>query len=607
MRLPVVALLVSLGCAVEDPAGGAPGGDGKADVTGDPVHGNSPYFWAATEYDLFKQAAQAPPFRVGRPLAEADQLTARLQAWADVIHDSVADEVLRTTGEPLVAPRPIVKILPSKQANAWVSGIPICLTGEADLSGIGPARPARTAKLMFLEHDRVREAISLFGAPRPKCIDAASWPSLPDAIAFYNASGTRCRIETSGGKLAVSGDGCGIDPTGPTSAQQLTYYATSPYIHFTTAFLALAEDETSVVGTLTHELGHYYRSHVVSDVVMGRYDYWYVHTDPVETPPRAAADSDAIETRFREVLPFPRPEIAGQKISYRLTDATLHIGGLLAQAAAATPGFACADAVARLEGDWQDEFNGIGAAFVHQATADAYLAFESSLLACAGDIPVTAAGGAGELALSAVREVIRREADDVAGPEVEAGTLAQVLGTLNQRAAVLDRAVAEFRAGLASRRLGNYTAEQEADDVSLGFYARVGLDPQVRIDTYFDLLRQHPDLSDPGVFAGRNGGLSLAECAALQAADWMVDGERVYVPLGNLHDSHHGDCYRWFNLTQQQRAHDHRPSGKPPALGVAWSALRAEAKRVTDAFTPGGPAHAIDPGVDPEGPGIILE
>jgi Zn-dependent protease with chaperone function len=612
----LLLLAILAGCASLDATNESHTAADQPTTAGDqePVIGNAPFFWAVTDYSTFKRIAQAPPFRVGAPLAADDNVTLRLQAWADRLHDAVAADVLASTGEPLIAPRPTIVVVPSRTANAWVSGIPICLTTEpADLAEVGGARPTRTARMVFVENGRLREAFSLFGAPPQTCATAENWPGdLDAAIAFVNAH-SACKIDRAGGRLRVSGADCAIETAGPTTANQLTYYVTSPYIHFTTAMLALAADEHNIVGVITHELGHYYRAHAVSDLVMAKYNFWFEESDPPTTAaPQPVADTGALDAQRDQLFGVPFITVTGQQLSPRLNRAVVAGISQLLPRLAATPGAPCADAVAEL-GDWTEAFRGLGGTSVVQRDAERYLRFEAALRRCDADVPVTVSGGDGALQLAAVQAAVSEYASAFASPPLAAGSLREILDELHARASVRDRAGEDLFATIEARRLGFYTAEQEADAVSLRYYAELGLEPQTRIDGYLDLVRSHPELSDPSVFAARNGGMSLATCDALYAADWTTigaDGTPVpaYVPLGELTDPHHGDCYRRFSLSQVLRAYGYEPSGTPPAFAGPWEDVRAAAQALTDAIfvPPGGVARAPMPGLGGAG-GTIFE
>src|SRR5690606_22397492 len=119
-------------------------GVNEAEATsGAPVHGNEPYFWADTSFADFLATARQPSQRASDYAFDgSDRIAARLQAWADRIHAEVESDVRRTTGEPLVAPKPKIVVVQGKERNAWVTGVNACLLEDADLSKIGaPARP----------------------------------------------------------------------------------------------------------------------------------------------------------------------------------------------------------------------------------------------------------------------------------------------------------------------------------------------------------------------------------------------------------------------------------------------------------------------------------
>jgi hypothetical protein len=563
------------------------------------VFANVPYFWAETDYATFKRIAQAPPFATGAPVSDDDIVRQRLQAWADRMHDEIARDVRAKTGKDLVAPRPIVMVVPAKEANAWVSGVPACVSGESDLSGIGQSgRFEKTAALVFLEHARVKEAFAAFGRPPPECTRPSNWPASDDVLSFFNASGSKCHLErTEADKTKVSGAECSIEMYGPTAAKRLTYYATSPYVHFTTAMVALAREERAIVGVLAHELGHYYRAHAFGEVVMGKYNHWYEQEDPPDQRmPPASADSHDLEARFRRVAPYPIPRVSGQRVSYRLSHALVDgIGSLMERARI------CAPATNLLQDGLRSAFGGFSG-YVDRATREKYLAYEDALLACAGAIDVSDSDADGTLLLEEVQQVVEQDAYRFAEPALEPGTLLSVISTLNERAAVVDREEDDFRATLRSRRLGRYTSEQEADEFSLEYYARVGLEPKTRIDSYLELVETRY-AEDPDRFAFKNDGLDVRECAALHRAGWVKDGQRVFVGLGDLHDPHHGDCYRLFNMSQDLRAHDHRASAPGPDLPGTWADIQAEAKRATEAFTPSRPPFSASRPLSPANDG----
>jgi hypothetical protein len=351
--------------------------------------------------------------------------------------------------------------------------------------------------------------------------------------------------------------------------------------------IALAREERAIVGVLAHELGHYYRAQAFGEIVMGKYNHWYEQKDLPDTRmPSPIVDSGDIEKRFRRVSPFPMARVPGQRLSYRITSAVVDgIGSLIERARV------CPEAARLLDHELRSAFSGFSG-YAQRSAREKYLAYEGALLACAGSVRVSDDDAPGTLLIEEVQQVLEQHASSFAEPPVGTGTLAGVLAMIDERAAALDREEDDFRALLRTRRLGRYTSEQEADEFSLEYYARAGLEPRTRIDSYLELVETR-FADDRDRFAFKNDGIDLATCAALYRAEWVAEGKQVFVDLGDLHDPHHGDCYRLFNMSRDLRGHGHRATGAPPALRGLWADVHVQAQRATDAFTPAPPDLAV--------------
>jgi Zn-dependent protease with chaperone function len=550
-----------------------------------PVFQNEQYFWANTDYETFRSVAQRAPFQTDAPLGN-EPLTTRLQAWANAIHAVVSVDVKSATGKDLVTPRPIVVIVPAKQANGWVSGIPACLTDKADLSSLGlKSRLPRTAALAFLEYGKVREAYRIFGGPPPRCVDPKNWPpSKAPFLKFFESLGAQCKVSNLGAGIAVNGTGCElVEPsTGPTEASQLTMYVPSPFIHITTAAVALAETEEAIASVIAHELGHYYRSHAVAELAMNKFNYWYQQTAiPKPQTPAPLADSAALETRFQKTMPFPMARVQGQRFGYRLTSFLVD-----PLARALSEAKLCAGTTVKL-GEWTQSFAVLGPAFATKETQKAYLEYEEALIACAATVPLFSGDKVGALNRAKLQEAMGSLAAELALPAIEATTMGEALSRLNERALKAGAEADAFLLEVKQRSLGRYTAEQEADEFAVEYLSRVGVEPKTQLETNLQLLKARGAL-DPEAFAAANGGLDLSSCEKLYRNGWTSkDASNTIVPaiipLGNLHDSHHGGCYRLYNMSQEVRAHKTVASGSAPTK-VDWKPLREIARKATAEF-----------------------
>jgi hypothetical protein len=125
---------------------------------------------------------------------------------------------------------------------------------------------------------------------------------------------------------------------------------------------------------------------------------------------------------------------------------------------------------------------------------------------------------------------------------------------------------------MKDHRLGFYTTEQEADEISLELLAYIGVPPSVAIDQTMNSLKMIGGLGgepDPNA-------LKWADCAMLRDQGWRdFDGKVAYVPVGDPSDAHHNQCFRAFNLAREMAAHRYKLGEKPTPPGEPWSRLIA--------------------------------
>ena len=84
---------------------------------------------------------------------------------------------------------------------------------------------------------------------------------------------------------------------------------------------------------------------------------------------------------------------------------------------------------------------------------------------------------------------------------------------------------------------------------------------------------------NPKAFFINNGGVTFEQCLELRNKKWPE-----VVPLGNLHDIHHGACFRFFNMDQEIIAHNWTAADEKNEFAQSWTAIQLEAKVVTDEF-----------------------
>jgi Zn-dependent protease with chaperone function len=149
---------------------------------------------------------------------------------------------------------------------------------------------------------------------------------------------------------------------------------------------------------------------------------------------------------------------------------------------------------------------------------------------------------------------------------------------------------------MTEQRLGFYTTEQEADEISLEVLAKIGVPPTLGPDSQLQL---HKIVDDMGG-AGDDGTIKWEQCSVLRDRGFKDEnGAIVSVPVGNLSDPHHSFCFRVFNMTRELTAHaykiaDKRP--KPPGDTFAKLVFKMQADLEPPPPPPPPPAPDADAG-----------
>lgn len=539
--------------------------DGKADGSAIPlIQTNSPFYWAQSDYDSFRTTwFELGGWELKPAIDDADRLTARLQLWVDKLDTMVRTELERSMGEPLVTPKPILKVVPSGSTfNAWVSGTLAC-TG-APVAGAAAGTPDKT----FLRSEEV------YHGGFSTCVKPG-WSELEDLQSFWARHQPKCKL---GSDLSISGAACAVETY--TAPGELAFLSVSPYIHFSTDLLAQLEEETVIV-VLAHELGHYYRAHV-SDAKVQRYNFWYETEVDRKKLPVPSALAQELQAAYAEIEKGPeavQPNTAGH-YSPRLRHWVLSsVAPMLRERTESN--FVCAAARDAL-GPWVEPF--LANYGLPSDGLTAYLDFERKLAACAPRLDMRSEGTATTLSFGTLlMKVPEAQLPPASFPFYS--TLANVLDALNTKAVNLDQKAARLLQRVRDNRIGLYTTEQEADNLALALSVKLGISPDRVLAAWQDFMgavaRAVPEAYRPQYEAEN------AQCNAwLDAEFTTVDahGKRtpVFVPMGDLTEPHHSSCYRLFNFWREQKLKNYAPATEL-ALDGGWSELREYAKQLSDA------------------------
>jgi hypothetical protein len=120
-------------------------------------------------------------------------------------------------------------------------------------------------------------------------------------------------------------------------------------------------------------------------------------------------------------------------------------------------------------------------------------------------------------------------------------------------------------------KLGLYTTEQEADDLSLEMIANIGLGAKSALDIYIIFLSPE---EENGAF-----DIGLQRCEKMRANQW-IDPEGRFnnkiLPISDYTDPHHGACYRVFNLSREIEAHKYELSPTSPLDPSVWTNMKQD-------------------------------
>jgi Zn-dependent protease with chaperone function len=565
----------------------------SAHKAGEPVLVNNPHVWVETEYSPV--AEQLSNWGMGAPtLDDKDPLSVRLQFWLDRMHGAVGD-LVAAKGNPLTAPRPLIKILKDEATiNAWVMSVNTC-TG-IELQGTAPApgsfgidagameagAPGLDAGIAVAPSLSLLQLSSMTYAA--SCADPrVAWNKNAFA-AYWNGQGGTCGLRVSGDKITAT-ENCA-----PKNTTKLAAASTSNYIHFTSGLLRNL-DEVAMATVLAHELGHYYRGHVLEST-KARARFWY--EDGGEERPMESARAKDLEERYKKLEHAEHSLSSGGlvlkgKYSPRLRGLLVNsVGPILKR----IPGsFGCSIARDTL-GPW-------AASVVNQFPSleaqRAYLRYESEVFACASSLKFSLEGvGAGQAPspndggsdagigptanLHTLLVSLQHTAMSEYGLLSLPSTLGELLYGADQFARKQETEEEAFLTLLRENKIGLYTTEQEADDISLELMTNLGytsdevVEAWIRIGYEFDRVRRE---AGSGAWESyiRESKYDVKQCENLLRQDFKNFGRSVFVPIGDLHGNHHGNCYRIFNIHRESKKHLYKPGPKQSLPTPAWSEL----------------------------------
>lgn len=554
-------------------------GDESEITSGDIVAGDSPYYWANLSYEDYDRARvrMENSLPAEHILSDDDPIRVRLQAWADRF-----DEALRKRTGNRSAPKPVIKLLQSALTyNAWSIGT-LALLGAP----FGPPLSAGQSPTMavigvFDPRMAVQDVSQFEGA----LVHPAEWTRLQSFTQVWNLNQGICKLSSAGGRITT---GATCAPESPT-AGDVAVLATTPFVTLSTDLVSLLDEEAAVF-VMAHELGHMYRSHS-SPLVVRKYDFWYDSDVDGSKRPVPSADSEALKATLvrisRTQAGLDAVEGARLQVRGRLPLVTLGKAGAFDDC----PAFVNW----KSSNDWFLLKGSYSYAPGDPTVASTYLSYEATVLSCPNDATFRSGAppftdGKPHASLDEVVSNWNAPLDAFYALAVprEDESVADYLKRLEELAATLGREEEEFRQTLDSGRMGFYTIEQEADEVAVELLARVGVSPDRAVHGWLQFMKAMESIRGVPSESSESGEASAEQCEQWLAQDFTEKDASgvvhpVHVTLGSLSDSHHGGCYRLYNLWREVKSHrfHYVKDATPPTFDTPWSELQAHAAELT--------------------------
>lgn len=508
--------------------------------------------------------------------------TVHLQSWIDKI-----DEYARKRDPDLLAsiPKPNVIVLRTDEANAFVASTAVCYNIKVTYGNGQRSAPNG----VYI--DKSQDLLDVDIPPNYPCINAEP-TELPKIAEEISKRGQKCsfKVTPSGIEFPSS---CGtLDPSfkGGFTAPKLLLLKTPNWFVVLAGIVDLLKSEESLVGVLAHELGHYYRSH--SNVYKNEYDFFYTQKEAGNPSHRPVRDESLEEfgkmifqasSVYYPISLIPEPDaLSFDPILY------LALGDIARQAGVLS---SCKKASMYESPMTARDLGGLP--FRMPVNPETYNTFISLVTSCLEQIE-SSEGIRSNINLSAALKsptwapfrnnsaFSKEQRDRFIGM---VSSVFKVLGDVSIPKLITKDEILSLQIKMREKagqirdslqkaydaKLGQYTAEQEADDLSVEILSKIGLGGESAVDTYMALVSPNDG------FGGFEIGLK--RCEQMRANKW-IDPEGKFdlqlLPVGNYSEDHHSGCYRAFNASREIKAHNYASHARISVDPSVWGRIKQE-------------------------------
>ena len=597
----------------------------KHDV-GQPVRTESkPWLWAndtEAEYLAIGNPSDSTSLLGPKKFLPASHpMTKRLQAWITELDSHIRAEHPAKMAQ---VPSPIVHVEVTSDINAFVTAIPVCYDNvKLTFNGSQNSGARDGSQYLAIINDGVffggAAGVGQSPTEMPDCRHTKlTLAELNERLDFLNESHKDCKVtlkpgvDHSGNTFEVlASKNCVLtgDLENASGASVLGMMATSRHVTVFTGILGIMGEE-AIIAVLAHELGHYYRPHVGSGNVHYNFAYDASGVNPDKRPVSKAGSEEVVGQVGVVNSSFM---VSGSRLSnlhHNVPKAALHeVAGSefhptmlpvlkeLMILYSSTSNLACIEAFPMGEGL---ETNHVLQSFflplrdLTDAESAKVTAWEAKAIACLEAVKLDAAN-ASPNATEAMESATSNWgfAREAAKPVPTTGTLldwvrkmdADVKAAYNSAKikpatdfsddaikAINDRTDSDVAASkdLAEKfeqeKLGFYTVEQEADELSAEWVNGLHIDVKAPGDAFISFIKLFE--SDDVYNA----------CNAKRQNKWLeADQSFTFVPWNTLMlDPHPDSCYRVRDMDLEMGAHSYsNPDGGPRQMPEtpSWDSL----------------------------------
>ncbi len=592
-------------CASPDSADSERGDDSADAVDPDAL----PWKWVDATFAL--QAKSANAISLGKavePEGDAKLVIDKLQTWVDLIDGALRDQP-RFREQLALVPKPHIMLVSRANQDAFSATVPVCIDVPVVVKASASPGHRKAPGVRLIPDLNITASVGGLSGTEPGAFDPTDDVTSEDCVHvsvsdgemhqftdWVNDAFSSCQLTPTevDGRMGVRmGAGCRLvfnskfeGAKDVTHADTLVISGVSNWVTFTTGLLAATDNELDFVFFLSHELGHYYRAHLVAP--SASYGYFFSDRDFSATPkvPSATAAKKLADTartldrffaEFHGQLRHPasqiRPELFAALAELIADDDRMCLAAdadCKASCAAAAASIIAARNAGGVVAD-----TGYPLGEVPPARQGELTALEDSMLACSdlGELS-TDLVAFDQFTLFDIASAITRHASGIhinQGDRPET-TVGELFRNESARLAADQAQLDALLAKPSTLSLGQYTFEQEADEVAAEIDDLIGLAPYqgipaiLRLGAEREMLKGAPFPPVPSVEA----------CTGFfDPSDTSWSGPEA-IPLETISDPHHGYCYRAHNLFRVSQAHDYRERNGdlPDSGGPSWNRLR---------------------------------